>query len=540
MLMCLKCIHESHSDHLDDIDEADILFNKHVREIQSSLQPVNKKIDEATRMMAQFDDTERKIEKKGEDVKKEIDRTIEQQLDILVATLRRSKESLLKDADAATCQKLELHSLERAELETVLVRLKSCKEFVQETLKSRSRYQIQTAKKELVQRIKDAHSEVKVSELQPGQNADTAYVRKHFTLSPPDVGSVKGTLNYRSVHGLFSVDIPQCVLHGVTTEVSLMTSLLLSVKLVQCKMKSIHSGEATSCTVKQVNEGHFKVLLNPDLQPGLHELSVCIGGTHVTGSPFKVPVVSIAEWRGQRLKVFARGLKHPRGLAVTDDGKHVIVTEWHGHCVVVFSAATGELLYRLGRHGTDPGEFINPFEVEVSHDNHIFVKDQVSIQKFTLDGLYDDTIPMILVVTNGMAVLPSGSVLTCAHNSIIRLPLGFNSNKFDGEPNDIAVDTEGRIYVLTQDHGIHLLTSKGSYVCSFARDFLSDCYEFCIDSNNIIYVTDGKKVKILTTEGRFLGSFGNHPKLRGIAVSKNTGDLYICKASGEVYVSRNT
>ena len=263
VLMCLKCSHESHSDHLDDIDEADTVFGKHVQQIQSSLQPLNMKIDEATRMLARFDDTERKIEKKSEDVKKEINSTIDQhiaRLQELIVTLRRSKESLLNDVDAATHQKLELHSLERAELETVLVRLKSCKEFVEGELQLRSRYQIQTAKNKLVQRIKDAHSTIKVSELQPGQTADTAYVRKRFTLTPPDVGSVKSTLNYRSVNGSFSVDIPQCVLHGVTNEVSLMTSLPQSVKQVQCKVKSIaHSGEATSCAVKQVNKGHFKI-----------------------------------------------------------------------------------------------------------------------------------------------------------------------------------------------------------------------------------------------------------------------------------------
>ena len=417
VLMCLKCCHESHSDHLNDIDEADTVFGKHVRQIQSSLQPLNMKIDEATRMLAQFDDTERKIEKKGEDVKKEIDSTIEQhiaRLQELIVTLRQSKQSLLEDADAATRQKLELHSLERAELETVLVRLKSCKEFVEKELQLRSRYQIQTAKKELVQRIEDTHSTIKVSELQPGQNADIAYARKRFTLSPPDVGSVKSTFNYRSVHGSFSVDIPQCVLHGVTNEVSLMTSLSQSVKLVHCKVKNVaHSGEATSCAVKQVNKGHFKILLNPD-QPGPHELSVCIGGTHVTGSPFKVSVMSIAEWRGQRLKVFARGLKHPRGLAVTDDGKHVLVTEWHGHCVAVFSAATGELRRKIG-HGI--GRFGNPDEVEIFRDNYIFVKDENSLQKFAFNGFHDATINVRhmgeeLEYNYGMAVLPCGNVLT--------------------------------------------------------------------------------------------------------------------------------
>ena len=389
--------------------------------------------------------------------------------------------------------------------------------------------------------------------------------RKRSNISPPDVGSVKSTFNYRSVNGLFSVDIPQCVLHEVTTEVSLIMSisLPLSVKLVHCKMRNItYFAEATSCRVEQVEEGHFKVLLNPE-QPGLHELSVCVGevDAHIHGSPFEVPVVSVAEWRGQKMKVFAGGLKQPRGLAVTDDGGYVLVTEWQGHCVAVFSAATGELLYRIGQHGTGPGEFVEPYEVEVTGDNHIFVKDEESIQKFALDGSLEDKIA-ILKFSNGMTVLSNGDdVLTGAQlprstdgSSIIKIRPKLlylywqgrdwfeiaSPYDFDGEPADIAVDNKGRIYMLTVKYGINIFTSEGKYIDSFGRYILNNPHEFCIDSNNIIYVTDGKKVKIFNTEGRLLGSFGNHSKLRGIAVCKTTGDLYVSKASGEVYVSRNT
>ena len=93
--------------------------------------------------------------------------------------------------------------------------------------------------------------------------------------------------------------------------------------------------------------------------------------------------------------------------------------------------------------------------------------------------------------------------------------------------------------MLTLKCGIHIFTNEGKYIKSFGRHVLNNPYEFCIDSNNIVYVTDGKNVKVFNTEGQFLGSFGNHPKLKGIAVSKTTGDLYITKANGEVYVSRN-
>ena len=299
--------------------------------------------------------------------------------------------------------------------------------------------------------------------------------------------------------------------------------------------------------IKVNDEGHFKVILNPD-QPGLYELSVCIDGTHVTGSPFEVPVMSIAEWRGQRLKIFARGLKHPRGLAVTNDGKHVIVTEWHGHRVAVFSAATGELLYRFGKHGTYEGDFNQPVEVVVSNHDHIIVKDSDSIQEFTLNGVYLKLAHQSkidrLQFGNGLAVLPCGSVLTGVDGgSIYKISPDFSelalfSDTFDGEPYDITVDTRGIVYVLTSHYGIHILTPDGRYINSICKNTFDSPFEFCI-SCNVLYVTNGSVVSMYTTEGECIGNFGNYSKLRGIAVCKTTGDLYISKASGEVLASCN-
>ena len=62
-----------------------------------------------------------------------------------------------------------------------------------------------------------------------------------------------------------------------------------------------------------------------------------------------------------------------------------------------------------------------------------------------------------------------------------------------------------------------------------------------IDSNDIVYVTDGTKrhVLIFTTEGDFLGIFGcaGVPNFNpnGVAVD-NTGKLYVCDS--EMLVSR--
>ena len=551
-LICWKCSHEyPHHDHPQNIVEADEVFEKHLRYIRNCLQPVDKKIATVKLLLDHSDTTERKIRDQGEAVKRGIDQTTE----CLQELIRRPKQALIDRAETATHEKLGLHSLEREELNTVLAQLKSCKEFVEEKLRSQSKYQIQAAKKELIQWISDAHSKFEVSE--PDQNDDT----KKLSLS--DLGSVKSTLivNYHSV-GLFSVDIPQRVLNGMMTEVSLITSLPLAVKSVRCTLENTGwFNVVISGKVKQVAEGHFSVVFAPE-QPGLHELSVCIGGTHITGSPFKLSVMSIAEWRGKRLEKFAEGLKHPCGVAVTDDGEYVIVAESQRNCVTVFSSATKMPVRRLGRYGSAPGEFVNPVEVQASHDNRIFVKDKERIQIFTLEGLSIGTIEIGLEYGRGVAVLPCGSVLTAgirpslyhSRSSIIRIRppklkhwrIHLKSSElvissFDGKPVDMAVDTKGRMYVLTKDYGIQIFKPDSEDVDEFAREAnrLNDPHNFCIDSNNIVYVTDGEEVKMYTTEGWYLGSFGNHTKLQGVAVCKTTGDLYICKANGEVLVSRN-
>ena len=81
--------------------------------------------------------------------------------------------------------------------------------------------------------------------------------------------------------------------------------------------------------------------------------------------------------------------------------------------------------------------------------------------------------------------------------------------------------------------------SKGEQPHQFSRPL----YIF-IDSNDIMYVTDGTKrhVLIFTTEGDFLGIFGcaGVPNFNpnGVAVD-NTGKLYVCDSvSGEVLVSK--
>ena len=399
-LICYICSYaEKHNDHIKGL--ADVLFEKHKLELGECLQPLKDKIEGLKQMLTAFDDAEKRIQKQGEMAKKEIQVAIQlhmNKLGELMSALQKSRESLLNQAEAATRQKLHLHWLEKEGLEMLLAQLTSCQEFVEKGLGSQT--QCLTHKRKMVQHINETHSKVKVSELQPpGQRADIAFLQNHIALSVytlPDVGSVQSTVNYQSVPGLFSVDLPQCVARE-TTEVTLITSLpLLSAKVLHCSLK-LGDTFSSNCSVVQVDNGHFNVMLAPE-QPGLHMLSVHIGELegNAHGSLFEVPVISIAEWREQRLRTFVNGLRHPHGVAVSDDGRHVIVTESQRNCVTVFSTATGEVVTRFGRHGNRPGELENPREVAVSADGHIFVSDNNQIHKFTLSGHHKDSLSRIV------------------------------------------------------------------------------------------------------------------------------------------------
>ena len=568
-LICYKCSREDHRDHQSD--RACDLFEKQKKEITNCLQPVDERIQEVTEMLASFDNTEDEIRGQGEAVKVQIDQIIKQhmyKLEELMGLLQQSRDELFNDTDSVTQQKVELLHSERAELEAVLVQLKSCKEFIQEELKLRSRFQIQSAKKDLIQCISDAHTQVKVSDLQPGQNADTVYVCdpsafEAYNIILPNVGQVHGSLNYQPVRGLFRVEIPPCVPAREITAVSLqlMTSLPLSVDLISCKLElvdwsAIHV-KPVYCAVEQVDEGHFKVMLKPHW-PALHKLDVCISDNEVPiyGSPFEVMVVSTAEWRNTKLKVLARGLKHPRDISITDDGVFVIISELQGPRLAVYRT-TGEHVYTLNRTSWQSKFANSPVEVAASHGNHAVVKDKECILLLNLISraflvrLYDYEVN--LKFGRGMAVLPCGSVLigVCEPNqSVYKLSNNFRALElfaelFEAETCAIAVDSRERVYVLTSRNKILIFKEEGTFIASIGKDAatlslqLKDPFGMCIDSSNVIYVTDEKEVKIFTTEGEYLNSFGNFSKLRGIAVNKTTGDLFICKASGEVFVSRN-
>ena len=288
---------------------------------------------------------------------------------------------------------------------------------------------------------------------------------------------------------------------------------------------------------------------------GPHQLRVQIAGADIYGSPFTLPVLSSAETRKRMLKGFFKGLENPCGVAVTADGKYVVVAECSRHCVTVLTD-TGELVRRFGSFGSGPGKFLNPWGVAVSADNHIFVVDTQlngTFQKFTLTGRH---VASVRLSGFGLAVHQDGRIYSinseaCKvdvyHPDLTHFHSFGNKSCF-AKPCDVAIDTRGMVYV-TDCYKCEILklTSEGEYLTSIGSggtrpEQFAWPLRICIDSNDIMYVTDKHQVIMFTTEGKFLGSFGGTGRQdfqpRGVAVDK-TGNFYVCDVSnGEVLVSR--
>ena len=547
--ICFKCSTEYHRDH--QCDRAERLFTRHKQQIQECLQPMRGKIVELEHTLACFDTREREIREQGEAVQREIDETYQQ----MINRLQESRRKASQEATTVLQEKLELHSLQKANVEALLVQLKSCCEFIEEELRSQSQYQIQAAKRHLVERIKDTHSEVKVSELQPAQETNTTFTTDKNTLSAcSHIGDITSRHSF-SCPGLFSIDHPSYIVLNSKAEVLLTAPISISASRLCCQLTPAQSCDARPvvCPVTGVGKGQFRVMIQPSTT-GLHQLRVLVDGVDIYGSPFNAFDVGVV--REDNFVTFAKGFKWPYGIAVTDDGQHVIVTDFSAHCVTVLSN-TGEVVSRFGSHGLEPGKFVYPMDLAVSAEKYIFVVDSLldtRVQKFAFSSSYEAVYDATSV--NGIAVHSTSGKVFCAKHivTVLNADLTFSYSFGDKKvtnPYGIAIDTKGMVYVTDRNRGVvlkftpdgmHLATigSKGDQPHQFVKPTF-----ICIDSNDVIYVTDEVKhqVMMFTTEGKFFGSFvrksgGHLLDPYGLAADKFC-NIYVCdRGSNEVLVSR--
>ena len=541
-LICFKCSTESHHDH--HCDYAVDLFPQHKLQIEDGLQLLQQQIVAVKEMLAHYHIREREIKEQGEAVQNEIDQTYQR----LKSKLRESRNNLSQEAAATLQEKLQLHSLQRANVTTILVQLESCHKYMEEKLESQSQYQIQAVKKQIIKQINSAHSDVKINDLQPAQELNTTFTADKSTLSAcSHIGEISNKHSLSSP-GLFLVDFPPLVVATKQAKVSVSSSIPLAANRISYELTPLTSYNFRSpvvcpVTSDDVKVSQFKVMFKSSTA-GPHQLRVLVDGVDIYGSPFSV---CVSKWKtGVR---FAKGIRSPMSIAVTDDEQHLVVSECNSHRVVVLSS-TGKVVERLGSQSSG---FSKPWGVAVSADKHIFVAVSGELLR-----KYDFSLSSIKascdIHCGGVAVHPTSGKVYCTNRTQCNITVLNNdlthSHSFGHDyitnPMDVAIDSKGMVYVVECDKGVVLkFTPDGKYLATIGskgdQPHQFHCpFSICIGSDDIMYVTDSQKreIVIFTAKGDFIAGLSFlGQSLCGIAVDK-IGNLYLSDGSNVLLFSK--
>ncbi len=233
----------------------------------------------------------------------------------------------------------------------------------------------------------------------------------------------------------------------------------------------------------------------------------------------------------------------------------MILTEWGGHCVSIFSS-DGKKLRSFGTHGSDKGQFEYPVGVAVDGEGNILVADTNNdrIQKFTSRGQFLKATKYVLnrgvkfSSPNGIAFNSSNNKIYVADKDnhrvqVLNSDLTYSSTigrqgSGNGEfyhPCGISCDSTGKVYVADcNNHHIQVFTAEGTFITKFAKHGEYDRPAgIAIDISGLIYVSEYRnhRISVFTSEGQFISTFGRRGSEfinpRGLAVNKD-GILYVC------------
>ena len=214
-------------------------------------------------------------------------------------------------------------------------------------------------------------------------------------------------------------------------------------------------------------------------------------------------------------KKIPESLVQPMGVAVSQNGKRIYVTDYAKHAVLVFDFE----IQRMYPFGSEATSFQSPLGIAVDDLDSVYIVESV---------------PRRIGVYNA-----NGNLLrTITHDSLER-------------PTGIAVDSvRHRIYVadsasrLSPNHMVRVFGTDGSYINSFGGvgnevgKFSFPSY-LALDRDGNLYVTDtlNGRVQKFDPDGRYLMSFGQYGDAFGMfnkpkgVVLDSFGNLYVVDAA---------
>ena len=514
-LVCQLCIIKQHHDH--DCEPITDTFPKHQKQIVDCLNPVKLKLAAIAAAMEALEAQESEMLVQGQAVKREIEATVQQ----LIQVLQETGRQLAKEVDKIIRTNSEKISARKKEADIATAQLKSCEDFIETELKFGSDQQILVMKRQMVERMKTVCSEVKQENLQPPEiflrfvKSTSILEACHYLGSVFDYAQLNATIVGRKT-----------AIVGKKASLELtVVSAGLSPDLLSCQLSPVF--DPIMCNLNQVTADRFEASYCPSTA-GMYQLRVQVRGD-VLDSPFMVDVIpKQAGWT-------FTGLACPRGVAITKEGSLVVVENGE-HCITIFNVMNGKKVQSYGSKGSGRVQFNCPYGVAVTQNGHIVIADQFnhSIQVVTVEGAFITSVgskgsqPLQFSCPMCVAAHPNGKIfVTDSDNNRVQVlnhdlsfshcfgTKGQQASEFN-YPLGIAVDSYGMVYIADcWNSRIQKFTPKGSFVAIIGskekrNGQLRSPRGLCIDSNDILYVASGVEntVSMFSTDGRFLGYVG--------------------------------
>ena len=533
-LICFQCTIQQHNGHKYNLIGE--VFEKHKKEIISSLNPAEQQQTLASKALEELDVHCREITDQQAALQVQI-RKSSQQLHEIIDLRERE---LTNKLNYTTQEKLSKIAAQREQIEATLAQLGSCLDKVKENLRTGSQGVVLRMKTTLVKQIDNITTAFRPDNMRAYTTADMRFSSSHtaaeacrahglvsspMTPDPSQWYAISKVTDVATVGKTFTATFIQC--WGKSFE-NLMESL-------ECELVSELTGTRSRGSVERRGQNQHEVSYQPTIK-GRHQLHIKVMGEHIIGSPCRVAVNNSPDEKlGTPIRTIDL-LSKPWGIALNKSGE-VVVTSPAWNCISVFSPS-GDKLRSFGTEGSSQGQFMNPRGVAVDGEGNILVADSYNhrIQKFTAEGQF-----LTAVGTKGSGSRQFNEVWNIAINTsnnkvhvvdksnhriqVLNSDLSF-SNTFGkcgsskGEfsyPWAIACDSTGNVYVAdSMNHLIQVFTSKGKFLRMFRSHGEGDGelnypIGIALDVQDKVYVSEknNPSISVFTSKGQFVTSFGS-------------------------------
>ena len=539
-ILCTKCFLADHRDHKCSLVVD--LFSQHKKEINDHLATVKEQEGVILDALDILEYQEQEIIQHGESVKNEIDTLTGEIIEAVLQSGRQMKENV----DNLVRQKLSNIAKQKEYGEMLLPQFKSCQEYVEDKVQNGSHQEILLEKNKIIERLKAVSQEFILQELQTKEKADIAFKSHDILEKCRKIGevSVDGVITTLiSQHGPHEKRNSKVAIVGVPRTIN--TTVYNATKkrdTLVCHLVADKGGTMIQCKLEQREKDKHSITFYPTIK-GTYHIVISVKKGQIRCDPSTIEVLPSLEKSFHMIRKI-ENLKTPRGVAMTPDG--LLLVAESGNKTIAIVDKDGCIVQRFEHQGGD-----YPKGVCVTPDNHILVISSHAphITKYTMDyslvttandkQLQPNTPQHIAVSATGHVYIcdtRNHRILALNHNLTFCEVLGQGGRRPGRfkSPYSLAIDSQNALYIC--DYGnsrVQKLSSNGTYVSEFK---VSSCPRFiAIDSNDVVYIVDDKKVlSLYDSDGDYLSSIecnGNE----GLAIDKQ-GHIYICDTDCNVFV----